>query len=98
MKDYPKINVDNPEDVKTLLRYILKERGNDVKDYQNLKNGISGGTVTQRDALVILRNGTAAEWTAENPILSMAELCFENDTNKIKCGDGVTAWNALAYI
>ena len=44
MKDYPKINVDVIEDVKTLLRYILKERGNDVKDYQALKNEIDGGS------------------------------------------------------
>lgn len=40
---------------------------------------------------------TAAEWTANNPILQLGELGSEKDTNKIKVGDGVTAWNDLPY-
>lgn len=43
------------------------------------------------------RNGTAAEWTAANPILLKGEQGIETDTNKVKYGDGVTAWISLAY-
>lgn len=40
---------------------------------------------------------TAAAWTAANPILLNGEIGLESDTHKIKLGDGVTAWNSLAY-
>lgn len=43
------------------------------------------------------RRDTAANWTSANPILSSGESGFEIDTNKLKIGDGSTAWNALAY-
>jgi Major tropism determinant N-terminal domain len=39
--------------------------------------------------------GTAAQWASENPILADGELGFEQDTQIIKIGDGVTAWNSL---
>lgn len=44
-----------------------------------------------------LRRGTAAEWTAANPILAAGEMGIETDTRKFKFGDGVAAWNTLAY-
>jgi hypothetical protein len=44
-----------------------------------------------------LRRGTAAVWTANNPTLAAGEFGFETDTRKAKIGDGVTAWNSLAY-
>lgn len=44
-----------------------------------------------------LRRGTAAEWTAANPVLASGELGFETDTYSFKLGDGATAWNDLAY-
>ena len=43
------------------------------------------------------RNGTASQWTAANPILALGEQGLESDTRKVKYGDGVTAWNSLAY-
>lgn len=43
------------------------------------------------------RNGTAAQWTAANPVLALGEQGLESDTRKVKYGDGVTAWNSLAY-
>ena len=46
---------------------------------------------------VFIRNGTAAEWVAANPVLSQSEMGHENDTNLFKFGDGVTAWNDLGY-
>ena len=44
-----------------------------------------------------LRHGSASEWTTGNPILAIAEVGVETDTQKFKIGDGVTAWNNLAY-
>ena len=44
-----------------------------------------------------LRRGTAAQWTAANPILAAGEVGLELDTDKRKIGDGVTAWADLAY-
>jgi Major tropism determinant N-terminal domain len=44
-----------------------------------------------------LRRDTAANWTRENPILSQGEPGFDLTENKLKVGDGVTAWADLAY-
>lgn len=44
-----------------------------------------------------LRGDTAANWTALNPVLALNEPGIETDTRKQKIGDGVTAWNSLAY-
>lgn len=48
--------------------------------------------------IIQLRGGTAAAWTAANPILAQKELGVETDTKKLKLGDGVTAWSSLAYL
>jgi hypothetical protein len=45
-----------------------------------------------------IRRGTASEWTSTNPTLASGEQGFETDTNKMKIGNGSTAWNSLAYI
>ena len=47
------------------------------------------------------RRGTAAEWTAANPILAAGEIGIElgataADT-KFKIGNGVASWNTLSY-
>ena len=44
-----------------------------------------------------VRRGTAAEWTSTNPTLAAGEFGFEIDTLKLKCGNGSTVWNSLAY-
>jgi hypothetical protein len=44
-----------------------------------------------------LRRDTAATWTSANPTLASGEIGLETDTNKIKFGDGATAWTALGY-
>jgi hypothetical protein len=43
------------------------------------------------------RRDTAANWTANNPILAQGEIGLETDTDKWKMGNGSTAWNSLAY-
>jgi hypothetical protein len=47
--------------------------------------------------LLEFRGGTAAQWTSTNPVLGLNEPGRETDTNKLKIGDGVTAWASLAY-
>ena len=45
-----------------------------------------------------LRRDLSGNWTSTNPILAQGEPGVELDTNRMKVGDGVTAWNDLAYI
>jgi hypothetical protein len=44
-----------------------------------------------------VRRGTASQWTSANPTLASGEWGFESDTNKVKIGNGSTAWNSLGY-
>ena len=46
---------------------------------------------------IIMRNDTAENWSTKKPILAKGEFGVENDTNKFKIGDGVTAWDELGY-
>jgi hypothetical protein len=48
-------------------------------------------------ATIKLRRDTAAAWTSANPVLAPGEPGLETDTNLIKYGNGVTAWNSLPY-
>jgi len=43
------------------------------------------------------RKGTAAQWTAADPILNAGEIGWESDTNKFKIGDGTNHWDDLTY-
>lgn len=51
-----------------------------------------------RDLLIQLRGGTAAEWTAADPILAENEPAFETDTGALKIGDGTTPFSELSSI
>lgn len=44
------------------------------------------------------KHDTAANWTSENPVLLIGQFGYEIDTNKIKVGNGVDAWNDRPYI
>lgn len=44
-----------------------------------------------------IRRGAAAAWTSANPVLAQGEMGYEIDTQKIKVGNGSTAWNSLSY-
>lgn len=50
-----------------------------------------------RQSLLEFRRDTAANWTSANPVLAAGEPGWESDTNKLKIGDGSTAWNSLGY-
>ncbi len=43
------------------------------------------------------RRDTAANWTANNPVLGAGEIGFETDTQLMKIGNGTAAWNSLPY-
>jgi len=44
-----------------------------------------------------VRRDTAANWTSANPTLAAGQPGYETDTNKLKFGDGATAWASLSY-
>ena len=45
-----------------------------------------------------VRRDTKANWEDVNPILAVGELGFEVDNNRLKIGNGVSAWKTLPYI
>ena len=49
-------------------------------------------------SIVKLKRGTEARWAELNPTLDKGEPGFVSDANKLKIGDGTTAWNDLPYI
>ena len=49
-------------------------------------------------ARIQLRRDTSSNWTTANTILTEGELGYETDTDKVKIGDGNTAWNSLPYL
>lgn len=49
-------------------------------------------------ATLQLKRGTVARWAELNLVLAAGEPGFVTDENRLKIGDGVTAWNDLPYI
>ena len=47
------------------------------------------------DTQIKIKRGTAAEWTAANPVLEAGELGYVSDTNTLKVGDGTRAYSSL---
>lgn len=43
------------------------------------------------------RRGSASEWASSNPVLAHGEIALELDTDRIKVGNGVDAWNDRPY-
>ncbi len=46
---------------------------------------------------LVLRNGTSEQWADANPVLLKGEIGVENDTRRLKIGDGLAAYNDLPY-
>lgn len=44
-----------------------------------------------------LRTDTTGNWQTANPVLLRGEIGVEEDTGKIKIGDGKTEWENLPY-
>jgi Major tropism determinant N-terminal domain len=47
---------------------------------------------------IILRRDPSAIWIKANPILEDGELVIEEDTHKIKMGNGTSCYNDLTYL
>lgn len=47
--------------------------------------------------LIQFRRGTGTQWSSANPVLNQGELGLVTDTGQYKIGNGVTAWNSLAF-
>lgn len=47
---------------------------------------------------ILFKRGTANRWAELNPTLEAGQPGFVTDENRLKIGDGVTAWNELPYI
>jgi hypothetical protein len=48
--------------------------------------------------IIQIRRDTASNWTSANPTLAQGEMGYETDTDKVKIGDGSTAWTSLGYV
>lgn len=44
-----------------------------------------------------IRRDTSTNWSSVNPILAQGEFGLETNTNKVKIGNGTSAWNSLNY-
>ena len=44
-----------------------------------------------------IRRDTSTNWSTNNPVLRDGEIGLDTTVNKIKIGDGTTAWNNLAF-
>lgn len=49
-------------------------------------------------ATIQFKRGVASRWEELNPILEAGQPGFVTDENRLKLGDGATAWNDLPYI
>ncbi|ADD81003.1 tail fiber protein [Rhodococcus phage ReqiPoco6] len=43
------------------------------------------------------RRATKSQWSVANPVLAAGEIGYEIDTNKLKIGNGTSAWSSLKY-
>lgn len=46
---------------------------------------------------IILRHDDSTKWMINNPILALGEYGVEDDTHRVKRGDGQTLWSELSY-
>lgn len=48
-------------------------------------------------AQIVIRRGTASQWSIADPILASGEFGLETDTKLVKIGDGTSLWSVLTY-
>ena len=46
---------------------------------------------------IILRHDTSSQWMVNDPILALGEYGVEDDTHRVKRGDGQSKWSELTY-
>lgn len=60
---------------------------------------LSPSLVVDGNALTLkFRRDTLANFTSANPTAALGEVLYETDTNRVKVGDGATAYTTLAYL
>lgn len=52
----------------------------------------------QLKTTIILRNDTAENWVAKDPVLKQGEAAVDNSSHKIKVGDGTSKWSELNFV
>ncbi len=55
-------------------------------------------STTTVNVVLKLRRDTATNWASANPVLAAGEAVIDSTANKIKLGDGTTAYNSLGYM
>lgn len=50
-----------------------------------------------RKDLIQIRQGTTEQWATANPVLALAEPGLDTTVDRVKYGDGVTAWSDLPW-
>jgi hypothetical protein len=60
-------------------------------------SAIYGGDVYDWNNIYI-RSGTTEEWSSEDPVLGLGEITYDSTKQRLKVGDGETAWSKLRYI
>jgi hypothetical protein len=48
--------------------------------------------------VIKIRRGTTEQWAASNRVLQLAELGLDTTLNKLKAGNGSTAWSSLPFL
>jgi hypothetical protein len=48
--------------------------------------------------VIKIRRGTTNQWTASNRVLQLGELGLDTTLNKLKAGNGSTAWSSLPFL
>ena len=48
--------------------------------------------------VIKIRRGTTQQWAASNRVLQLGELGLDTTLNKLKAGNGSTAWSSLAFL
>lgn len=70
----------------------------DSSEYRIVGQDINSVEELNGNAVLITnKHDIAQKLVADNPVLSVAQLCFESDTGRFKIGNGVTPWNNLPY-
>lgn len=46
---------------------------------------------------IILRHDTSSQWMVNDPVLALGEYGVEDDTHRVKRGDGQSKWSELTY-
>jgi len=66
----------------------------DLSDFTTAVNNL----ITTAMAKITPVRNTASTFNTNNPVLNNGQIGIETDTNRIKIGDGKTAWKSLSYV